>query len=312
VLCALHREGGFSLRKRLRMKLTGRRFVVDTGLGYPVMRGWDSFAGAPVAAGTFRPDLVVVQGYTWPRLAARFAQLGLPVLVYLHSADEVAKLAELPPDGGIGLLLSSGYLASLLPAGVAATVMPPLVLPERYRVEPERKVVTYFNPQRGKGLDVAIRLVQARPDVTFEFVLGRHAPPADWRELDFVPGRFRNVVVAGPFTDMMPVYRRSRLILMPSRWAESWGRVVTEAQLSGIPVLASNRGALPDTVGAGGVCLDPDAPAAEWEAAFAAIWDDAGRYDALCAAARTHAARAEIAPEVISNNFLRAAAALVA
>src|SRR3546814_9881685 len=42
--------------------------------------------------------------------------------------------------------------------------------------------------------------------------------------------------------DMREVYRRTHTLLVPSQWEEAWGRVATEAQFSGIPVLASDRG----------------------------------------------------------------------
>ena len=45
------------------------------------------------------------------------------------------------------------------------------------------------------------------------------------------------------------VYSMTRLLLMPSLWNESFGLVAAEAMLNGIPVLASNRRALTETVG---------------------------------------------------------------
>ena len=49
-----------------------------------------------------------------------------------------------------------------------------------------------------------------------------------------------------PFTpdprDFYPaVFARTRLLLMPSLWLESFGLVAAEAMLNGIPVLASTR-----------------------------------------------------------------------
>ena len=50
-------------------------------------------------------------------------------------------------------------------------------------------------------------------------------------------------------------YRVSRAILMPSLVPETFGRVAAEAMTNGIPVLASNRGALPETLGRSGILL---------------------------------------------------------
>jgi glycosyltransferase involved in cell wall biosynthesis len=90
---------------------------------------------------------------------------------------------------------------------------------------------------------------------------------------------------------------------MPSVGRESFGRVAAEAMLNGIPVVASDRGALPEVVGRGGVCLPlpghitPEtrlAPTATevapWVDAVLRLWDDPLAYTAAATAARTAAA----------------------
>src|ERR1017187_8611958 len=52
--------------------------------------------------------------------------------------------------------------------------------------------------------------------------------------------------------DPRDFYGVSRVVLMPSLWRESLGRVPIEAMANGIPVLASDRGALPATLGDAG------------------------------------------------------------
>ena len=87
--------------------------------------------------------------------------------------------------------------------------------------------------------------------------------------------------------DPRDFYRVSRVVLMPSLWRESLGRVPIEAMANGIPVLASDRGALPETLGdAGFVFTIPDrcTPAsnvvptaqevAPWVAVIERLWDD--------------------------------------
>jgi glycosyltransferase involved in cell wall biosynthesis len=84
-------------------------------------------------------------------------------------------------------------------------------------------------------------------------------------------------------------------LLVPSQWEdETWGRVVTEAQFSGIPVVTSDRGGLPESVGPGGIVLPYDAPATAWAEVLTALWSDEARYAPLSQAALDHAARAEI------------------
>jgi glycosyltransferase involved in cell wall biosynthesis len=82
-------------------------------------------------------------------------------------------------------------------------------------------------------------------------------------------------------------YAQSRLVLMPSLWEETFGRVPAEAMANGIPVLASRRGALPETLGGAGFLFDiPEryttqmmevpgaADVAGWVETIERLWDD--------------------------------------
>ena len=89
-------------------------------------------------------------------------------------------------------------------------------------------------------------------------------------------------------------------------------RVVLEAQVNGIPVLATDLPALRETVGPGGILVAADAPISTWVAALAELVDDPTRYAALDAAARVHAARDEVDPDVVVSTFVAALTGLIA
>ncbi len=95
-----------------------------------------------------------------------------------------------------------------------------------------------------------------------------------------------------PRTFYPTVYSLTKLLLMPSLWYESFGLVAAQAMLNGIPVLASNRGALPETIGDAGFLFDvparytpetPEVPMAEevepWVETIIRLWDDAEYYE---------------------------------
>jgi glycosyltransferase involved in cell wall biosynthesis len=97
---------------------------------------------------------------------------------------------------------------------------------------------------------------------------------------------------------MRAIYRQTRILLVPSQWeAETWGRVVTEAQFSGIPVVASARGGLPEAVGPGGLVLGHDEPATVWAGAIGDLWSNADRYRQFSEAALKHSARPAVDPD---------------
>ena len=154
----------------------------------------------------------------------------------------------------------------------------------------DRRYVTFVNPQPHKGVfwfvRLAVELGRRRPDIPFLVVEGRAG--AEWLErtgLDLSGLTNLNRLANTP--DPRDFYRVSRAILMPSLWQESLGRVAAEAMLNGIPVLASNRGALPETLGASGFQFEIPArytvesravPTAEevapWLETLERLWDD--------------------------------------
>ena len=144
-------------------------------------------------------------------------------------------------------------------------MLPPLVTPALYRVQSERRSVVFVNPHPVKGVEIAFALARRRPDIPFEFVESWELAAVSRRALLKEAARLPNVHLRKWGLDMKPVYLVAKLILAPSRWEEGWGRVVSEAQVSGIPALASRRGGLPEAVGPGGILVDPDAELTEWE-----------------------------------------------
>ena len=108
--------------------------------------------------------------------------------------------------------------------------------------------VTFVNPLPHKGVfffaRLALELGRCRPDIPLLIVEGRaRADCLNQTGLDLSSLRNLNRLANTP--DPRAFYSVSRLIVMPSLWRESFGRVAAEALLNGIPVLASNRGTCP-------------------------------------------------------------------
>jgi glycosyltransferase involved in cell wall biosynthesis len=91
-------------------------------------------------------------------------------------------------------------------------------------------------------------------------------------------------------SDMRQIYRQTKLLLVPSVWEEGFGMVAVEAQSCRIPVVASVRGGLPESVGEGGLLVDDYLDADSWVDAIANV-QNAGRYPAFATRAARHAAK---------------------
>ena len=76
--------------------------------------------------------------------------------------------------------------------------------------------------------------------------------------------------------DLAALYAAADLMVFPS-WYEGFGLPALEAMQSGTPVIASNRGALPEAIGKAGLIVDPGDEAALGRAMVRVLTDDALR-----------------------------------
>jgi glycosyltransferase involved in cell wall biosynthesis len=295
-----------SIRPAEALAWVGRRQVRDDGPGYPVLRARDPVAAIGRLARTLRPDAALLQvGRALP-LAERLLAAGVPTIVYLRDAFFADLGGAIVSRPGLTYLATSRFLARCFAEsyGVAAEPIPPLVEPTRYRTESQRRNVTFVCPLPIKGLDTALGLARERRDIPFVFLESWPLDVAPWRALRRRVRSIANVTLRRATDDMRSVYRDARIVLVPSECDEGWGRVVSEAQVSGIPALASVRGGLPESVGAGGILVDASAGLTAWSSALSRLWDDPTEYERLSQLALRHAKRADFAPDRIVDRLL--------
>jgi glycosyltransferase involved in cell wall biosynthesis len=291
---------------------TGTVFERDVALGYPVYRTGNPVAGFGAVLAHWKPD-VAIYPFAPPSFPLLTLGLQTGVKAVLHVTNvEGADLASSPlarPE--IMLIAVSDFAARRIETllGTRPPVVPPLIEPERYRVAQPMgsktgDAVLLVNPSLRKGIELFFRMAEARPDIPFLAVESWTVHDA-WRTVLMNRARaLHNVELWTPVEDMREAYARARLILMPSVHEETFGRVVAEAQLSGIPALVSDRGALPETLGGGGLVVPLDAGIDAWLEALDRLWSDPAVYGRCAAAALAESTTAARRPEHVSEHFL--------
>jgi len=209
----------------------------------------------------FKPDLLL----TFGGLSAEKKIHGLghrnriPIVFYL--VNGLYKKAETFSEVDL-ILVPSKFLSEFYSRhlGLRSQVLHDIVRKDRYfAAHRNPRFITYINPVPQKGLTLFARLVaealKQLPTAEFLVVEGRWNQAEVARtglKLDRIP----NIRVMPNQTDMKPVYAETKILLFPSFSDEASGRSIIEAQLNGIPILASQRGGIPENLNGGGFLFD--------------------------------------------------------
>jgi glycosyltransferase involved in cell wall biosynthesis len=175
------------------------------------------------------------------------------------------------------------------------------------------------NPSYEKGVfafaRIADELGRRRPDIPLLVVESR-GTERTLADCGLDLRRHGTVHLMAHTPDPRHFWSVTRICLMPSLAAETQGLAAVEAMANGIPVIASDRGALPETLGDAGIILPlPEhltpttrfLPTTEevgpWVEAIIRLWDDGAAYREQCRRARSEARR--WAPEVLEPQHIR-------
>lgn len=309
VLAQLVASGPLHLRNRATRRLLGREASADRSQGYPVFRAPSPGRALSEVLARVAPDVAVLHPDKAADLFAGLRAARQPTLVYLRDI-EFGRLGFVPAAApGVGFVANSQFTADAAHAtfGIRSIVIPPLILPLRYATTVNGDEVLFVNPVPEKGVELAFEIAALCPRRQFRFVEGWPLDAAKRAALEARARALGNVTLQASTQDMRPVYARSRVLLAPSRWQEAWGRIVTEAQLNGIPVLATRIGGLPESVGNGGLLFAPEAPAQDWAEALERICTDPAQYQALSRRALARAAAPDLQAGVLVGDLLDAA-----
>lgn len=225
-----------------------------------------------------KPRVVITFGgspYTI-RLQGHARRIGARIVHYLGNAEYKKKAFYQKDDIIIcpSNFLKDHYKETL---ELDAQVVRNIILPERLDLETPKSesallarkmhgFVTFMNPIPHKGLTLFTELVKAAAKElpTLKFLVTEGRSNREWlarHRCDLT--QMQNVWFMCNHEDVRSIYQRTSVLLVPSFWKEGFARSVQEAQLSGIPVISSDRGGLPEALNGGSKSFTPPAKCIE-------------------------------------------------
>ena len=300
VICGLKPNDLIGLSNRIRRKLLKIRFPRDQLDGMSIYRVWPDSGSIAQHIKEFisfrRPDIALVQAGHPFSIARQFHQEGIPTIVFLRDLLFPESDGKPPTGKTIKYIANSKYTAERFAKqfGIQATaVIPPSINPDDYRVVRSGRYALMINPVTEKGIDLTLELASRLPDIPFVLQESWEINEKTKSKIETATKQLKNIKLQPKCHDMKPVYSGARVLLAPSQWEEAWGRVASEAQVNGIPVIASNIGGLPEAVGEGGALLPPN-DIDQWEATLRTVWENSQLEESLSKLALLHSQREDI------------------
>lgn len=247
---------------------TTRHYPAPRWRAWDLIRHWPGFVAQvfnQAVKQDGKPDLVVAttsglevfsvvpEGIPKAAIIRAYEEFGLHCpWVPLRQRFNLAKNAVVQRFSRTSLLRKADYIlinSEFMKSAVSQRFTIPkdrlIVLPQLCDVTPRPKIAPPANSigfvHRGpdKNVKLVLALAERAPDLRF-FIYGHtHDLPSE------LPS---NVEVKGWAADRDSMFASAALWLVPSLWAEPFGRVSMEAQAANRPVLVADKGGLPETV----------------------------------------------------------------
>lgn len=232
---------------------------------------------------------------------------GLPKFLFVRYLGKLEMGAVIPDN--IQPIANAPFTASIAAqlTGKEVGVVLPFVDLERYRVtNRERKYITFINPVLEKGVEVAIEIARSLPEERFLFIRGKWTGFNKSRLESYIKPVYAlpNVEVWEHKSDMRQIYAVTDILLVPSQFQETFGRVIVEAQSNGIPVVAAHVGGIPYTLGQGGTLIEPKDKTQAYVEALQRLRTDENFYAQMSALAIQNSQRPEFDPQYQVKNFI--------
>lgn len=222
------------------------------------------------------------------------------VAEFMRSADSIPK--------GLNIIANSPFMNLYLRnlTGKKYEIILPFIEQDKYKVKNrQRKYVTFINPVPQKGVELVIEVAKKLSNVDFLFVKGNWFHYRGNEEIFIQEARLLpNIKIWEHQEDSRSIYEVTDILLVPSIFNETFGRIILEAQTNSIPVIASKVGGIEYTLGTGGILIDSDASSQAYVESIERLKFDQKFYSDVSKLAFANSQRSEFNPDFQVNNFI--------
>jgi glycosyltransferase involved in cell wall biosynthesis len=280
--------------------------TVSVRCGYTVRLLRDFTASLARAIDEFAPDAVWAQMDGADGIVRAARARGARTVFYSRNAEDAPAMLTSLAETGARIVCNSRFVAERVQriTGHAPHVIYPSLGVELGVNGDPRGRITMIGPNRVKGIDTFLEIARLLPGEKFLLVESWPLNATSRKALGHKLAALPNVVFSPRVPDVREIYRLTRLLLVPSVWEEGFGRVVIEAQSCRIPVVASQRGGLPEAVHDGGACVRDYLDPREWVSAIQRIVQDDDLYRRLAERAHAHATAETFSARHAARRFL--------
>jgi glycosyltransferase involved in cell wall biosynthesis len=272
-----------------RVALDGATGSVDCGYRIALVTDFQNSLGRVIDE--FKPDVIWAQLEGAKPILELAERKRIQGIYYVHDSEfhaaELREIGNLPSH----IVCSSTFLSKKVRKVIGRPTHVVYPCPEtRLNVDGDpRGYIAMINPHRVKGIDTFFEIAKRLPTERFLLVESWKLTDQSLASLQMQLAEAPNVHFVRRVSDMRSIYSQTKLLLIPSLWEEGFGMVAIEAQACGIPVIASARGGLPESVGEGGLLVSDYRNPEAWVKAIWKVSNDVKTYHGLARRARRHA-----------------------